>query len=84
MNDVEIAHKAAKQLRKLQGADSRVIIDACYKLAEMPNCSNVRALVDHACQYRLRVGNFRVFFNYDGAVRIVSIEEVKKRDEHTY
>jgi hypothetical protein len=25
-----------------------------------------------------------VFFNYDGAVRIVSIEEVKKRDEHTY
>jgi mRNA-degrading endonuclease RelE of RelBE toxin-antitoxin system len=50
----------------------------------MPNCSNVRALVDHACQYRLRVGNFRVFFNYDGAVRIVSIEEVKKRDEHTY
>ena len=34
--------------------------------------------------YRLRVGNYRVFFDFDGAVRIVSIEEVKKRDERTY
>jgi len=30
------------------------------------------------------VGNYRVFFEFDGAVRIVSIEEVKKRDERTY
>jgi len=33
---------------------------------------------------RLRVGNYRVFFDFDGAVRIVSIEEVRKRDERTY
>ena len=31
-----------------------------------------------------RVGNYRVFFNFDGTVHIVSIEEVKKRDENTY
>jgi mRNA interferase RelE/StbE len=32
----------------------------------------------------LRVGSYRVFFDYDGGVRIVSIEEVRKRDERTY
>lgn len=50
----------------------------------MPNCQNVKALTKHEYQYRLRVGNYRVFFNFDGVVHIVSIEEVKKRDERTY
>jgi mRNA interferase RelE/StbE len=45
---------------------------------------NVKVLVNHAYGYRLRVGIYRVFFDFDGAVRIVSIEEVKKRDERTY
>lgn len=84
MNKVEITPKAAKQLRKLQSKEYKIIIDECYKLSEMPNCINVKALVNHDYQYRLRVGNFRVFFNFDGVVRIVSIEEVKKRDERTY
>ena len=42
------------------------------------------ALVNHAHGYRLRVGNYRVFFDFDVAIRIVSIEEVRKRDEQTY
>lgn len=84
MNKVEITRKAAKQLRKLQSKDSKLIIDECYKLSEMPHCINVKVLVNHGYQYRLRVGNFRVFFNFDGAVQIVSIKEVKKRDERTY
>jgi mRNA-degrading endonuclease RelE of RelBE toxin-antitoxin system len=84
VNKVEITRKAAKQLRKLQSKDNKVIVDECYKLSEMPNCINVKALVNHDYQYRLRVGNFRVFFNFDGVVHIVSIEEVKKRDERTY
>jgi mRNA-degrading endonuclease RelE of RelBE toxin-antitoxin system len=46
--------------------------------------ANVKALVNHGHQYRLCVGNFRVFFNFDGVIRIVSIGEVKKRDERTY
>ena len=84
MNQVEYTGKAAKQLRKLPQADSKVVRSECDKLAGMPNCSGVKALVDHEHQYRLRVGNYRVFFNFDGAVRIVTIEEVKKRDERTY
>ena len=45
---------------------------------------NVNAITNHEYGWRLRVGNYRVFFEFDGAVRIVSIEEVRKRDERTY
>lgn len=77
--------KGAKQLRKLSLSDSKMIRNECNNLANMPNCANVRALVNYKYQYRLRVGNFRVFFDIDGVARIVSIEEeVKKRDERTY
>ncbi|WP_415034044.1 type II toxin-antitoxin system RelE family toxin [Azonexus sp.] len=84
MNALTYSKKAAKQLRKLQTADSKMVRSECNKLVSMPNCANVKALVNHEQQYRLRVGNFRVFFDFDGAARIVSIEEVKKRDERTY
>ena len=53
-------------------------------LADFPNCQGVKKLTNHDYSYRLRVGDFRVFFEFDGDVRIIDIEEVKKRDEHTY
>lgn len=84
MNSVEYTRKAAKQLRKIQAQDSKLIRAECDKLATMPNCINVKSLTNHEHQFRLRVGNYRVFFNFDGAVHIVTIEEVKKRDERTY
>lgn len=84
MNTVEYAKKAAKQIRKMQAADSAKIFIECRKLENFPDCTNVKALINLEYEYRLRVGNYRVFFNFDGAVRVVSIEEVKKRDERTY
>lgn len=55
------------------------------KLSVFPKCSGVKALTNHEYGYRLRVGNYRVFFNFDdGAACIVSVEEVKKRDGRTY
>jgi mRNA-degrading endonuclease RelE of RelBE toxin-antitoxin system len=55
------------------------------KLSVFPKCTGVKSLTNHEYDYRLRVGNYRVFFNFDdGAACIVSIEEVKKRDERTY
>ena len=51
---------------------------------DLSKARNVKALTNHEFGYRLRVGSYRVFFDHDGAVRIVTIEEVKKRDERTY
>ena len=50
----------------------------------MPNVQNVKALAHHPYGYRLQVGNYRILFDWDGGVKIVSIEEIRKRDEHTY
>jgi mRNA-degrading endonuclease RelE of RelBE toxin-antitoxin system len=54
------------------------------KLSAFPDCASVKKLTDHKYSYRLRIGNYRVFFEFDGEIRIIEIEEVKKRDEHTY
>jgi mRNA-degrading endonuclease RelE of RelBE toxin-antitoxin system len=32
----------------------------------------------------LRVANYRAFFEFDGDRQVVTIEEIRKRDEHTY
>jgi len=84
MNEVSYTPRAAKQLRKLSAIENKSIRTACNGLSAMPNCSNVKALINHSCQYRLRVGNYRVFFNFDGVIHVVTIEEVKKRNENTY
>jgi mRNA interferase RelE/StbE len=84
MNKITWSTKAVKQLRKLNKPDQITIWDAVDDLSGMPNSRNVKALTKHEHQYRLRIGNYRVFFDFDGALRIVQIEEVKKRDERTY
>lgn len=53
-------------------------------LSHMPNVQNVKALTQHQFGYRLRIGRYRVLFDWEGSVKIVNIEEVSKRDEHTY
>ena len=50
----------------------------------MPDCHNVIPLVNHQYGYRLRIGNYRVLFDWQDEIRIVEIQEVKKRDERTY
>jgi mRNA-degrading endonuclease RelE of RelBE toxin-antitoxin system len=54
-------------------------------LIEWPNASNIKALFDRE-DYRLRVGSYRVIFTVhpNGEITVIRIEEVKKRDEHTY
>ena len=84
MNIIKYSPKAAKQLTKLPNSEALKIRNACAGLADMPNVRNITALVRHKYGYRLRVGNYRVLFDFDGVVKIVLIEEVKKRDERTY
>lgn len=82
MNEIIYQPKALRQLRRIR--EQAKIREAITDLAYMPNCNNIRRLTNHPYTYRLRVGNFRVFFEFDGVARIISIEEVKKRDENTY
>ena len=85
MNSVNWQPKALRQLRKVDPhAGKQIRAAVSTELLDLSMARNVKALTDHEYGYRLRVGNYRVFFDFDGAVRIVSIQEVRKRDERTY
>lgn len=84
MNTINWTRKAVKQLSKIAKPDQSKIYDAAQQLAHMPNVQQVKALTRHQYGYRLRVGQYRVMFDWDGSINIVNIEEVKKRDERTY
>ena len=85
MNAIDWQPKALRQLRKLDAPTAKQIRTAVStELVDLSTARHVKALANHAYGYRLRVGHYRVFFEFDGAVRIVRIEEVRKRDERTY
>lgn len=84
MYTIQWAPKATKQLRKLDRPVQRTIFEAVQALKDFPNCAGMKALTNHEHGYRLRVGNYRVLFNADGVVEIVTVEEVKIRNERTY
>ena len=84
MNKISWKKKATKQLSKLEVVTKGQVYLSVQALVNFPNCENVKKLTNSEFDYRLRVGNYRVLFNFNGEVKIVSIEGVKKRDEHTY
>ncbi|HEY1131469.1 MAG TPA: type II toxin-antitoxin system RelE/ParE family toxin [Roseateles sp.] len=85
MNSISWRTKALKQMRKLPAKAGAAIRQAVStELVDLTKAKNVKSLTNHQYGYRLRVGNYRVFFDFDGGVRIVTIEEVRKRDEQTY
>ena len=85
MNVINWTKKARKQLAPILRHDVERIIDAVESLAAWPDVANFKALSNRD-DYRLRVGRYRVLFTVTpgGEVTVILIEEVKKRDEHTY
>jgi mRNA-degrading endonuclease RelE of RelBE toxin-antitoxin system len=85
MNAIQWSTRALKQLRKIAPRDNAAIRTAVStELRDLASARNVKTLANHRYQYRPRVGRYRVFFDHDSVVRIVSVEEVKKRDDRTY
>lgn len=86
MNAINWKPKAARQLMKLEHGARAAVRDAVTeKLSVFPRCTGVKALTGHQYGYRLRVGDYRVLFDFVGdEANIISVEEVRKRDEHTY
>jgi mRNA interferase RelE/StbE len=84
MYNIEWEKKALKQLSRLPLSDRKSINESVKKLSRWPDCQNVKALSTYDYQYRLRVGRYRIFFDIENILKILRIEEVKKRDERTY
>lgn len=77
--------KAVKQLKKIgdRSVQQRIIF-AARSLLDLSSCPNVKQLVGHKYTHRMRVEDWRVLLNVQVEIDIVSIEEIKKRDERTY
>lgn len=84
MNEIRWHKRAKKQLSRIPGKTRTKVFYAVSELKSFPNCTNVKPLKNHDYDYRLRVGRYRVLFDYDVEIRIISIQEVKKRDDRTY
>ena len=84
MNKVIWSKKAKRQLAKVPIKYRVAITDATRSLVNFPECKNVKPLKNHIYGFRLRVGRYRVFFDFDGQIKIIAIQEVKKRNERTY
>lgn len=79
--------RARKQLKRLVRGDQSVygaVSGAIEGLANWPNIKDVKRLRNHAYGYRLRVGRYRLLFDVDEPVRVITVQEVAKRDERTY
>ena len=87
MYSVIILPKAERQLKKLAKRHSPLypaIARGVTSLANWPNVKSVKRLVNHKHGYRLRVGDYRILFDVRDEVKVIDVQEVKKRDERTY
>ncbi len=85
MEEIVWQAKAKRQIKKIKDSQTKVgILDAVESLAYFPTVADVKALIKNRCTHRLKVGKYRVLFNAFELINIVSIEEVKKRNERTY
>lgn len=85
MCEIEWQPKAYRQLKKIKERETLAAIKAAvFDLANWPHCRNVKAMKNHESGYRLRVGKWRILFEAQDRIRVIMIQEVKKRDEQTY
>ena len=80
MNSIFWTPKAAKQLRKIDRQHQITIRDGVNALAAMPDSQNIKALTNHQYGYRLRIGNYRVLFDWGSEVKIIEIQEDAVRE----
>ena len=85
MYQIQWQKLAQRQARKIKSQTLREsIFYAVESLQNFPDVQDVKKLTNHEYGFRLRVGNYRVMFDVVDSVRIIEIQEVRKRDERTY
>lgn len=78
---VELTKKASKQLAKLSEDIQQRIKIKVQELAENPRPSGVVKLENSDNKYRIRVGNYRVLYEIQDDLLIVSVIRVGHRRE---
>ena len=86
--EVEVTKRAIRQLTRIPQNPRKRIFTAIRTLEDSETWGDVKKLVNHDYDYRLRIGRYRVLFNMTDddtlEIQIIRVEEVKKRDDQTY
>jgi mRNA-degrading endonuclease RelE of RelBE toxin-antitoxin system len=75
---------AQKSLRKFPLADRRRIDRSLDGLASDPLQGDVRPLTGQPAEFRLRAGDYRIFFDLDHPQHTVRVHDVVRRTTSTY
>lgn len=86
MNKIYWSVSALKQLKKMDNRYKLLITENVNQLVTFPEVAlDIKKLQETENQYRLRVGRYRVVFEFvDGVPKIVEILTVKIGDNRTY
>ena len=78
---VEFRRPAEKDLRKIAASHLPQVVEAIRGLANEPMPYGVRKLVGGEHSYRIRVGDYRVVYQWLGKTKLVVIEKVRHRKD---
>lgn len=74
---IELTKKAQKFIRSQQPKQQERIVQAIYKLPQ----GDVKALVGKSNVYRLRVGNYRIIYELDNDILLITVVDVGNRGQ---
>ena len=81
---IQIEKSALKQLSKIEKPAREKIRAAISDLAHNPRPFGYKKLVDEGGLYRIKVSNYRVIYDVQDNILLVSVLRVAKRNERTY
>ncbi len=85
-NQIRWTERAKRQILKIDRHYAQTIYDKISELVAFPDIhADIKKLAGQSKQYRLRVGDYRIIFDWeDGSPKIIEIQEVKRRTSQTY
>jgi mRNA interferase RelE/StbE len=76
---IKIQNTAYKDLKKIDNIQVQKILKSISTLNNYPTIPNIKKLTNHNPPFRLRVGNYRILFDIEDNIIIVS--RIKHRKE---
>ena len=85
---IKFATEAYTELKKIRAHDRAIIVDALERHLVGPDLQLGRRikllrLADGQAIYRLRVGDYRVFFDLDAVARMVMVRAIREKGRRT-
>ncbi|MBI4599491.1 type II toxin-antitoxin system RelE/ParE family toxin [Candidatus Uhrbacteria bacterium] len=73
-----------KQLKKIPRRYAERIFEVIRSFAINPYAGDIEKMKGEDALWRRRVGSYRVFYEVDGAKKIITVFDVRRRTSNTY